>query len=656
MAAGPLDARREAVTAVRAFFLRYDVFLVTLIVFAMVKVRYARLLATGSRDLGSTLLLETAAILVVLGVVDLLRRRRPYFLDLAAYSVLSVSMVANSIYAQMFGRPLDPRMFVFAGQVGDVQDSVFGFIRTTHIAMVADVPFLLAWAIVVVFANRRTPPQPRKRLMQGVAVAVAAVILAGQVASVLALPADSDPLAIIKTRGFGPEQIASLIRFPFTTTVTTAPVSSALTTATVDPAFQARIESIRGAKQGQRIAQFAPGAYKGRDVIVIQVEGLLRIAVGAKVAGQEITPNLNRLVEESWYFPNTYSQTSGGNTSDAEFSQNSGLLPPLADAASLVYADKRIPALPRLLRAEGYDAITMHANYATFWNRDQLYPALGFRRYYDHAYFLDRDRLWHASDQILFTYGMKAIDDSRATGKPLYAHIVTMTSHIPYLHPPADRRPLKVPAAQAGSYIGRYVGSISYADLAIGEFIAAMKKNGLYDDAIIVVYGDHTGLPESGMTAQDRALMQEMIGRWTNISDRQRIPLVIHLPGQTAGIVSREALGQVDIMPTIADALGLDLSGVPHVGKSAFVASPGLVPMRSYVPAGTFANDRVVFVSGLAADEGTAFLLEDGSPTSVSPTEFADRERSRELSALSDQWARSLPRRPDAVRTEEKGW
>jgi lipoteichoic acid synthase len=78
--------------------------------------------------------------------------------------------------------------------------------------------------------------------------------------------------------------------------------------------------------------------------------------------------------------------------------------------------------------------------------------------------------------------------------------------------------------------------------------------------------------------------------------------------------------------------------------------------MRSYVPAGTFANDRVVFVPGLAADEGTAFLLEDGSPTSVSPTEFADRERSRELSALSDQWALSLPRRPDAVRTEEKGW
>jgi lipoteichoic acid synthase len=653
MVEGQSAARSGPVAAARALLARHDVFLVVLIGAAVVKAYFARKLAMGGFDIGATLLLESATIVVVLGAVDLSRRRRPYFLDLAAYSLLSLSMLSNSMYAQLFGRPLDPKMLVFAGQVGDVQDSVLQLFSRTHVALIADIPLLLIWAILVVRAHRRTPPQPRKRRNQAIAVAVAAAILVVQVASVLSVLADSDPLTVARARGFGPEQAASFVRLPFARPDAVTPVSSALTTATVDPVLQARIEQVRRAEDGPRIAAFAPGAYKGKNVVVIQVEGLLRIAIGAKVAGREITPNINRLIAESWYFPNTFSEVSGGNTSDAEFAQNSGLLPPEMYAASQVYADKRIPALPRLLREQGYDAITLHANFVSFWNRDQLYPALGFRRYYDHTYFLDRDPMWHASDQTLFTYGMKAIDESRATGSPFYAQLITMTSHIPYESPPASRRPLKVPAEQAGSYVGHYVGSISYADLAIGEFIAAMKANGLFDDTIIVLYGDHTGLPESGLTVQDHALMQEMIGRRPTISDRQRVGMVVHLPGQTEGVVSREALGQIDIMPTIADALGLDISGVPHVGKSAFVGSPGLVPMRSYVPAGTLANDRVVFVPGLTASEGRAFLLDDGAPASVTATELADQRRARELSVLSDDWARSLPRRPDAAGTNE---
>jgi lipoteichoic acid synthase len=656
MVEGQSAARRGPVAAARAFLGRHDVFLVVLIGVAVVKAYFARKLAMGPFDLGATILLESATIVVVIGAVDLCRRRRPYFLDLAAYSLLSLSMLSNSIYAQLFGRPLDPKMLVFAGQVGDVQDSVLQVFSRTHVALIADIPLLLVWAVLLVRERRRTPPRPRRRRIQAVTVAVAAAVLAVQVASVLSVPADSDPLTVARARGFGPGLAASVVRLPFARPDAVTPVSSALATIAVDPALQERIEAIRGAEEGTRVAQFAPGAYKGKNVVVIQVEGLLRIAIGAKVSGQEITPNINRLIEESWYFPNTFSETSGGNTADAEFSQNSGLLPPQVDAAPLVYADKWIPALPRLLRAQGYDAVTLHANFASFWNRDQMYPALGFRRYYDHAYFLDRDPMWHASDQTLFTYGMKAIDGSRATGAPFYAQFITMTSHIPYEYPRAERRPLKVDPAQADSFVGHYVGSISYADLAIGEFIEAMKRNGLYDDTIVVLYGDHTGLPESGMTVQDRALMQEMIGRWTTVSDRQRVGLVVHLPGQTAGVVSQEALGHIDIMPTIADALGLDISGVPHVGKSAFVGSPGLVPMRSYVPAGTLANDRVVFVPGLTASEGRAFRLDDGAPTSVTATEFADQQRARELSVLSDEWARSLPRRPDAAATMDRGW
>ena len=135
-------------------------------------------------------------------------------------------------------------------------------------------------------------------------------------------------------------------------------------------------------------------------------------------------------------------------TSDAEFTEASGLLSPPNGAAAVQYADRIIPALPRLLRADGYEAVTMHANYIRFWNRDQLYPALGFTRWYDHTYFHDKDAMWHASDQALFGLGMKALDPLREAGTPFYAQFITMTSHHPFLYPTQEsRRPLKLDAA-----------------------------------------------------------------------------------------------------------------------------------------------------------------------------------------------------------------
>jgi hypothetical protein len=81
MAEGPSAPRRGIQDLAREFFAGHDPFLVVLITFALVKVYYARVLAIPMRDIASTLLLETAAIVAVLGLVDLARKRRPYLLD-----------------------------------------------------------------------------------------------------------------------------------------------------------------------------------------------------------------------------------------------------------------------------------------------------------------------------------------------------------------------------------------------------------------------------------------------------------------------------------------------------------------------------------------------------------------------------------------------
>src|SRR5690606_21645627 len=64
------------------------------------------------------------------------------------------------------------------------------------------------------------------------------------------------------------------------------------------------------------------GLAAGRNVIVVQLESLQNFLIGMELNGQEITPVLNRLAREHFYFPRFYQQVGQGSTSDAEFVMN----------------------------------------------------------------------------------------------------------------------------------------------------------------------------------------------------------------------------------------------------------------------------------------------------------------------------------------------
>jgi lipoteichoic acid synthase len=314
-----------------------------------------------------------------------------------------------------------------------------------------------------------------------------------------------------------------------------------------------------------------------------------------------------------------------------------------------------IPALPRLLNQSGYKTLTFHTNSAKMWNRKEMYAALGFSRFYDRPFFKDEDIMWRASDEVLFKRGSSELRSVAESG-PVYAQFVTITSHSPFKYPWANRRVISATPEDSQATAGRYVQSISYTDEAVGEFIADLKEKGLYDDSIFIVYGDHAAMSNETLDSADRAILKQIIGRPYYDSEVQRMGMIIHLPGQTEPQKSNSTLGIVDIMPTIADLVGLDLSGTPHVGKSAFVDSKGLVPTRAFMPAGSFVNESVVFEPQLSFEDGRAFSIADGSRTQPTEQERTDFDRSEQLSALSDQWLKSLPRRPDAAAKQDKGW
>jgi lipoteichoic acid synthase len=653
---------------------------VVLVLLLVAKAWLMRGFALGTWNPLGAVVFETAVLVLIMGLADLIPPRRWHWLNLAVYSVISVLLFAMTVYVRFYSQLFDPHMMAMAGQLGTVADVVGELIKPVYVLFLIDIPVLAVWIVMLrrgaekqrayMAANPfgRSPRrlyQPTSRSLKVALVTlVAAVVVVGQLFSAMQLPEYVDGVAIAKARGLeiaqavvflprangdADDEVSADVVAPGTQV--SVPPTSTAPAKPLTPAgkMQAKIERIRGALNGSRIATFAPGAYVGKNIIVVQVEALNTMVMEKKFEGHEITPNLNRILDESWYFPNTYSETGIGNTADAEFIMNASLYAPRSQAAPVAYPDREIPALPRLLGAKGYYTFTMHQNRVEYWNRKELYSALGFGHYYDAPFFHWVDTMgFGSSDEVLFRKAMPVLKAKEASGTPYYGQFITLSAHTPFNFIPQSRRPFKTPSKYAGSLLGDYVSAQAYGDKAMGEFISALKTEGIWDDSIVIFYGDHTSMLENKLDGANAEIARSLLGREYGPADRQRIPLIIHLPGQTKPEVVNDVAGQVDIMPTIADLVGLDLTEVPHMGRSVFVRSNALVPLNSYLPGGSFLNDSVLFMPGLGFEDGSAVKMSDSAAIRPTKTEEDDYNRMLELTKISHKWVLSLPKRKDA--------
>ncbi|MEK3705189.1 LTA synthase family protein [Paenibacillus sp. FSL R7-0198] len=353
------------------------------------------------------------------------------------------------------------------------------------------------------------------------------------------------------------------------------------------------------------------GAASGRNVIMLQLESFQNFLIGLEVDGQEITPNLNQLARQSLYFPNFYQQVGQGNTSDAEFVVNTSFYTPPNGAATTVYADKALPSLPKLMSANGYQTATFHTNDVRFWNRDQLYKALGFDQYYDIDYFGTQDSIaFSASDEILYSKTLDKLESMQSSGDPFYAHIISMSAHHPYTLP-ENKVKLTLPERYKDTLPGDYLVSQNYADQAVGQLIAGLKERGLWENSLLVLYGDHLGLPIYSLDRDDKVLMKELYGREYTSADMINIPLIISAPGVTPGVQLEQIGGQVDILPTIAGLTGVSLEEQLHFGQDLLREGGNLLPERYYLPSGSVLNDASLFIPAKGYGDGTHYSLAD---------------------------------------------
>ncbi|NQX60767.1 LTA synthase family protein [Paenibacillus qinlingensis] len=605
--------------------LRHRLFLFPLFIVIKIYVAWMILFETGPS--ARILLTEIPAILITYCVVEYVVKKHKLAWYLTVDLIMTVLFFALVIYYKHFGVIATYHVLTQAKQVGAVKKSIFSVIEPQYLLFFLDI------VIVAFFAFFKPKTREWKPLSMKIVASVACFSLLLCALSVI--PNRSSFNENVKASKMG---ILNYEMYNLLSQKKEEIISP-------DQITQSAIDDLKN-----KVAVVEPklhGAASGKNLIIIQLESFQNFLIGLNIDGTEITPNLNRLAGSSYYFPKFYQQIGQGNTSDAEFIVNTSYYVPPDGAATQVYGKKDLPSLPKLLEKQGYTTMNFHTNEVGFWNRDDLYQAIGYDRYYDKQFFKDEDAFFYgSSDEVLYRKTAEELASQQNQGAPFYAHIISMSSHNPFTIP-EEKYKMTLPERYEGTFVGDYIRAENYADYALGLFIEDLKKRGIWENSVVVLYGDHRGLPLFSLKADDKHLMTEILGHEYSEKELINIPLIIASEGVTTPQVQRQLGGQIDILPTVANLLGVPLTDYIHFGQDLLNQTAyNLLPQRYYLPTGSFVNNEELFMSGKGFEDGNYYTLAGNAAEHQSATED-EFNHALKLLQLSDSYVSQLPDRVD---------
>ncbi|MCD8508644.1 MAG: LTA synthase family protein [Bacillus sp. (in: Bacteria)] len=506
-----------------------------------------------------------------------------FFLASAAITGI---LYANVVYYREFSDILTLPMLLMSNNMGDLSTSIFALIHWADILYFIDIIilgyFLLKKNNVIILVTKIS-------FLRSKAV-ISTVIL------VLAI-AITQINAIDKAHAFNRQQlIQSLGLYNFyiydaflQTQATTQPVVA-------EKDDWTDIEDYLGESRVEPNDEFF-GIAEDMNVLVVSMESVESFVIGETVNGEEITPFLNELIEDSFYFENFYYQTGQGKTSDAEFLINNSLYPLGRGAVFLTHAENKFKALPETLTNEGYYTANFHANDLSFYNREIMYENLGYDRAFslpDFDVSIENSVGWGLKD---IDFVEQSMDYIKEIPEPFYSTLLTLTNHFPYELDEEDH--FIEPFDSESHIVNQYFPTVRYTDEAMRILVDRLKEEGLYDNTVLVMYGDHYGIAKSHYEE-----LGKFLGKEISLHDEvllDRVPFIIHIPGVDGEIMDTIS-GQIDVMPTLLNLLGIPEGDHVMFGNDLFSEDrENFAVLRD----GTVITDENILVNEICLDYET---------------------------------------------------
>lgn len=378
--------------------------------------------------------------------------------------------------------------------------------------------------------------------------------------------------------------------------------------------------------------------FKGKNVIVIHAESFQQFTMNLSFNNKELTPNMNKLASEGIYFSNFYAQESVGTSSDSEFTFNTSLTPASSGTVAINYYDREYVTIPKLLKTQGYYTFSMHGNNGTFWNRNLLHESFGYDYFYNYTkdYNIDETIGLGLSDKSFFKQSVAKIKDVSKEHNNFYGTLIMLTNHTPFsyigpfsdysvdiLEETTDSKTNEVTTNTKhyleGTTMGNYLKSVHYADEAIGQFIEQLDEEGLLDNTVIVIYGDHDAKLKTSeyeylynFDPETQTMLDVNDSDYHKVDAyeyelNRKVPFIIWTKDKKFNVEVKEVMGMYDVLPTLGNMLGFESEYA--LGHDMFSVDENIVVF----PDGNWLTNKMYYNN----QTGEAKLIDPTQPVTI---------------------------------------
>jgi hypothetical protein len=335
------------------------------------------------------------------------------------------------------------------------------------------------------------------------------------------------------------------------------------------------------------------GPEKKLNVIQITVESLSAEFLGCygedAYGPRGLTPNLDRISEESLWFRHAYAT---GTRTVRGMEALSLSIPPTPGQAILRRPHcENLPTLGGVLRNHGYDCSFVYGGDGLFDNMNFFFENNGYR-VVDHPARMNAHpetkvrfaNAWGASDEDLFGWVIDEADTAYAAGKPFHQFVMTTSNH----------RPFTWPSGRINPMLKGRDGGVAYTDHAIGELIKHARAKPWFKDTVFVIVADHCASVAGKRELEVR---------------KYEIPMFVYCPAHITPKRVETMVSQIDLAPTLLGLL--DLTYVSRFfGHDALrpSGSPEHVFVSNYQKIATLSPDSLVVLKPVA--QSTVFACD----------------------------------------------
>lgn len=308
-----------------------------------------------------------------------------------------------------------------------------------------------------------------------------------------------------------------------------------------------------------------------RRVVLVSIDTCRADHLSCYGFEKETTPHIDSIAAGGILFENAISPVP--ITLPAHSSMLTGKIPPVHgvhDNSHYVLSDEKT-TLAEILKENGFAT----GGFVSAFVLDRRFGiAQGFDTYQDkfvktiHSEFGTERR----GDETT-KFALKWIDEQKEEKFFLFLHYYD--PHIRY----------EPPEPFASTYRrDPYSGEIAFTDHCIGRLVRKLKEAGLYDSTLLIIAGDHGEMRgEHGEEEHSYFIYEGAI----------KVPLIVKIPGRTQAVRISDAVGLVDIVPTVCGLLGIDgpeelqgvdlgslIAGRTAPEKARFIFSESLFPTQ----------------------------------------------------------------------------